>query len=299
MVDWVGALNKTRKAITLPIARWFRADQEPDPDELEDIEETLIGSDVPPQLAMEWAETLEKHYCGLRTGKRDALSRLLLRELPEPKFPERRENGPLCILLVGVNGTGKTTTCAKLGRYFRQQGWHPVLGAADTFRAAGSEQLNRWGERLGLPVVTGAPGADASAVAYDTLDSAIARKADVVLIDTAGRMHTKQPLMDELKKMARALEKRLPGAPHEVWIVLDASTGANAVSQARFFNACLPLTGIIAAKLDGSSRAGFLFSVYRELQAPVVFAGLGEGEDDLTLFSPKDFVNALFITESS
>ena len=201
------------------------------------------------------------------------------------------------MLVVGVNGSGKTTTSAKLAHLFKTKGQRALLAAADTFRAAGSDQLVLWANRLGCDVVSGKTGSDAASVAFDAVKAAEARGVDIVLIDTAGRMHTKKPLMLELEKIQRSLGKAIKGAPHETWIILDASLGQNAVAQARFFHEMVPLTGVVVTKLDGSSRAGFLFSVYQELQVPVYFAGLGEGENDLAVFSPESFVDALLAVE--
>ena len=209
---------------------------------------------------------------------------------PQKPFEWKGTHKPRVILVVGVNGSGKTTTTAKLGYLIKQQGLAPLLAAADTFRAAGSHQLKLWADRLKLDVVVGAHGADSASVAYDSVKAALARKADVVLIDTAGRMHTKQPLMDELQKVRRSIDKALPGAPHEIWIVLDATLGNNAVIQARMFKECVALTGVVVAKLDGSSKGGFIFTIRKELDLPVHFVGLGESEEDLAPFDAKEFV---------
>ena len=192
--------------------------------------------------------------------------------------------------------SGKTTTAAKLAYQARLAGRKPLLGAADTWRAAGSRQLGIWAERIGCESVIGATGADAAAVAYDALDAAVARGCDLVLLDTAGRMHTREPLMRELQKVRAAMDKRLPGAPHHTWIVLDAMLGQNAVVQARQFHDLTPLTGVVATKLDGSSKGGFLFAVRQELDLPILFAGLGEGENDLAPFDPAGYVDALLAT---
>jgi fused signal recognition particle receptor len=198
-----------------------------------------------------------------------------------------------------VNGSGKTTTTAKLAHHAAAAGARPLLAAADTFRAAGSEQLRVWGARVGCDVVGGASGADAAAVAYDALAAAKARGNDVLLVDTAGRMHTKGPLMQELRKVSRSLGKGLPGAPHHTWMVLDATIGQNALHQAREFHAAVPLTGVVVAKLDGSSKAGFVFGVSRELGVPILFAGLGEQAGDLVPFEAAAFVDALLGLESA
>jgi fused signal recognition particle receptor len=205
---------------------------------------------------------------------------------PALAFPAR----PSVVLLVGVNGSGKTTTAAKLGRRFSEAGQRVLLVGADTFRAAAVDQLQTWAERLALPIVAGQMGADPGAVVYDAIQSAIARETDLVLVDTAGRLHTRYNLREELKKVRRVAGKALAGAPHAVWLVLDATTGQNALAQARAFKESVGVTGVILAKLDSSARGGMAFAVQRELGLPVLFAGLGEGPDDLAPFDPKSFV---------
>ena len=200
---------------------------------------------------------------------------------------------PFVILLVGVNGSGKTTAAAKLGRRFADEGRRVLLVAADTFRAAAVDQLQVWAERLGLPVFTGPANADPGAVAYDAVQSAIARKVDVILVDTAGRLHTRHNLMEELKKVNRAVGKALPGAPHAVWLVLDAVTGQNSLAQARAFKEAIAVNGVILAKLDGSARGGMAFAIQHELGLPILFAGLGEKAEDLLPFDPDAFVKGI------
>ncbi len=295
MVTWVQALTKARKNVFNRISRILSRSGSLDDVSLEELEERMLQADLHVGLVTEMIDRLEKSYQGLEVSRKQMLREMLVKALPEPAHVEwRHENAkPWTVLIVGVNGSGKTTTCAKLANLAMQQDCRVVLGATDTFRAAGSDQLRLWAERIGCPAITGKMGADAAAVAYDTLDSAISRESDVAVIDTAGRMHTRKPLMDELKKLDRALAKRIPEAPHEVWIVLDASIGQNALSQARFFHQVVPLTGVIVSKLDGSSKAGFLFSVSRELNVPILYAGLGEDENDLVPFDPAAFVDAL------
>lgn len=295
MVTWIDALGKTRHIIAKRIRHAFRSGPTPTEEDMEELESTLIRADVPARLAAELIESLEKSYKGLDVSRMEVVRRRLLHALDcsAPPFTLKRAEQPTVFLVSGVNGSGKTTTCAKLAHQWTREGRTVLLGAADTFRAAGSEQLKRWGDRLSIPVVAGAPGGDAASVAYDAVDAAAARNCDAVIIDTAGRMHTKKPLMDELLKMHRAIDKRVPGAPHENWIVLDASVGQNGVAQARFFHDLAPLTGAVVAKLDGSSRAGFVFSIVRDLGIPIRYAGLGEGEDDLVPFDAEAFVSAL------
>jgi len=203
------------------------------------------------------------------------------------------ESKPAIILIVGVNGSGKTTTIAKLGKKFSDEGKQVILGAADTFRAAGVDQLEVWADRIKLPVISGQMGGDAGAVAFDTVQAAIARKADIAIIDTAGRLHTRYNLMEELKKVHRVVGKALPGAPHAVWLVMDATTGQNALQQARAFKETVHITGIILAKLDSSARGGMVLAIQKELGLPILFAGLGEQPDDLQPFDADLFVSGL------
>jgi len=290
MVAWATALSKTRK-----ILKQVFSPSVGDVDELnvEDLEEILLRSDVPARLVMEIVDKLNS--ASRKVSRKELLRDLLLGELGDPvpfSWPSGKK--PFILLLLGVNGSGKTTTAAKLAKLAMEQGRKPMLCGSDTFRAAGSSQLRLWSERIGCHFVGGAMGADAAGVAYNAVDAAIAKDCDPVIVDSAGRMHTKTPLMDELPKMCRAMGKKLDGAPHEVWMVLDASLGQNAVIQAQQFNKVVPITGIIITKLDGSSKAGFLFSVRSELNVPILFTGLGEGEDDLVPFDPIEFVDALF-----
>ena len=200
---------------------------------------------------------------------------------------------PAVILLVGVNGSGKTTTIAKLGRRFAENGKRVLLVAADTFRAAAVDQLQVWAERLELPIMAGQMGSDPGAVVYDGIQSAVSKGFDLVLVDTAGRLHTRYNLMEELKKVHRVAGKALAGAPHAVWLVLDATTGQNALVQARAFKEAVNVTGIILAKLDSSARGGMAFAIQRELGIPILFAGLGEKAEDLTPFDPDAFVKGI------
>ncbi len=197
------------------------------------------------------------------------------------------------MLIVGVNGSGKTTTIAKLGRRFTDEGYKVLLGAADTYRAAAVDQLETWAQRLDLPIISGQMGGDAGAVAYDTVQAGITRKSDIVLIDTAGRLHTRFNLMEELKKVHRVVGKAMPGAPHAVWLVMDATTGQNALQQARAFKDAVKVNGVILAKLDLSARGGMAFAIQKELGLPILFAGLGEKPTDLEPFDPDAFVKGI------
>ena len=290
MVAWATALSKTRNLI-----KQVFSPSAGDVGELnvEDLEEILLRSDVPARLTMDIVDKLES--APRRVSRKDLLRDMLLEELGESaafKWPTGQS--PYVLMLLGVNGSGKTTTAAKLAKKAMGQRLKPMLCGSDTFRAAGSSQLKLWSERIGCDFVGGEMGHDAAGVAFNAVDSALEKNCDVVLVDTAGRMHTKTPLMDELPKMCRSMNKRLEGAPHDVWMVLDASLGQNAIIQAKQFNDVVPLTGIVVTKLDGSSKAGFLFSVRSELNVPILFTGLGEGEDDLVPFSREEFVDALF-----
>jgi fused signal recognition particle receptor len=198
------------------------------------------------------------------------------------------------ILVLGVNGSGKTTTIGKLASIYKQAGHRVVLGAGDTFRAAASEQLQAWGERVGCDVITGPDGGDPSAVAFDTVKAAVARDADVAIIDTAGRLQTKKPLMEELAKLARVIGKDLPDAPHECLLVLDSNTGQNAISQARLFSEVTTLTGLVLTKLDGTAKGGVLVGLADEFGIPVKYVGVGEAIEDLRDFSAEEFVEAVF-----
>jgi len=290
MVMWGAALSKTRNLIKNVFSPGAGSLQELD---IDAIEEALLQSDVPATLVMQIVDALES--ASRRVSRKELLRDLLLKELGEEKsFEWDKPEQPFVILLLGVNGSGKTTTAAKLAKLAQRKGKKPLLCGSDTFRAAGSSQLKLWSEKIECNFVGGEMGADAASVAFRALDEAESKKCDFVFVDSAGRMHTKTPLMDELPKMCRSMNKRIPDAPHEVWMVLDASLGQNAVIQAQEFNKVVPLTGVVITKLDGSSKAGFLFSVRAQLQIPIFFAGLGEGEDDLVAFSPSDFVDALF-----
>ncbi|MEJ2725741.1 MAG: signal recognition particle-docking protein FtsY, partial [Deltaproteobacteria bacterium] len=215
-------------------------------------------------------------------------------DVPEPDHPSPGPGEPLVIMVIGVNGVGKTTTIAKAAHLFIQEGKRAMLVAADTFRAAAVEQLEIWGQRAGAEVVKQKQGADPSAVVFDALSAARSRRMDVVLIDTAGRLHTKTNLMDELQKIARVAGRKLPGSPHEVWLVLDATTGQNAISQAQMFHEALRVTGIILTKLDGTAKGGIVVGIAHQMRLPIKFIGIGEKLDDLRPFHAADFVEAIF-----
>lgn len=292
MANWMAALKRTRASIADAFQRVIRGGGA-DHAAMETLEESLLRADVSAALAAEFLDILRGARNETEAARRARMAKLLSDQLPRSVFSWAEGPRPRSILVVGVNGSGKTTTCAKLARRAMSEGMNPLLCAADTFRAAGTEQLRIWAERLGCDVVSGRSGSDAAAVAFDAMDAAVARGRDVLIVDTAGRMHTRQPLMEELSKVRRAMSKRLDRAPDETWIVLDAALGRNAISQARQFHGVTPLTGVIVSKLDGSSKAGFVFSIARELNIPLVFAGLGEGADDLVPFDPESFSASL------
>ncbi len=298
MATWMDALARTRNRIAGALNRVFSR-KTLDDDTLEELEATLLQSDLPPRLVSEAVAELKANYRGQDVDARELLRQLLVKGMGVVRtFSWSDAPRPLTVLVVGINGAGKTTTCAKLAHLAAQSGRRPLLCAGDTFRAAGSDQLRIWAERVRCEVVAGQTGADTASLAYDAVEALLARQLDVLFVDTAGRMHTKQPLMEELAKVKRAMAKRLADAPHETWMVLDASMGQNALAQARMFKEVAGLTGAIVAKLDGSAKAGFVFAVQRELQVPVLFVGLGEDMEDLAPFSPQSFVDALLGYES-
>jgi len=262
----------------------------------EEVEEALIAADVGATLAMDVVKRARDRK-DVKDAEAAVTAELLNLFAPRDATPWPRVPAPgvpAVILVVGVNGTGKTTTVAKLGHRFAQRGAKVVLAAADTFRAAAVEQLETWAKRASLPVVSHSAGADPSAVVYDALDAAAARGADVVVVDTAGRLHTKTNLMEELSKIRRTIGKRLPDATPEVVFVLDATTGQNGLAQARAFHESAPLSGVVLTKLDTTSRGGIAFAIEDALKVPVLFVGVGEGLDDLLDFNPDAFVEALF-----
>lgn len=262
----------------------------------EEVEETLIAGDVGAQLAMSIVDGARRRR-DMTVGQavRAELEALLASRDREPWAPAPAAAGtPAIVLVVGVNGTGKTTTIGKLAARERALGRRVVLAAADTFRAAAIDQLRVWAQRSGADLVAHAQGADPAAVVYDALDAAIARGADTLIADTAGRLHTKANLMDELSKIRRVVDKRLPGARVETLFVLDATTGQNGLAQARAFHAAVTLTGVVLTKLDSTAKGGIVFAIERDLGVPVRFVGVGEGADDLLPFDPAGFVAALF-----
>ena len=295
MKSWRDALSRTRHAIMSGLSRLVSASRREDKATVAEWEEALIAADVPPRFAADVLAALGRQRAD---APLDARLEGAFVEAMEPAraFAWEPSPEPRVVLIVGVNGSGKTTTAAKLAYMAQQRGLKPLLAATDTFRAAGADQLKIWSERVGCDVVAGAAGADAAAVAFDAVTAAVARKADLVFIDTAGRMHTKIPLMNELQKVRKSIGKALPGAPHETWMVVDATLGSNVVQQAKVFHEAVALTGLVVTKLDGSSKAGCVLAVRKELGIPVLFVGLGEGMDDLAPFDAREFVQAMLGT---
>jgi fused signal recognition particle receptor len=273
-----------------------------DPAALGQLEETLFAADFGVETVEEILGEIEAAHKADKSLRGEGAARIgaevLTRALEGAEG--RLEPGarkPEVICLVGVNGSGKTTTAAKLGHLYQKEGYGVLLGACDTFRAAANEQIRSWAERLGVDLVSSQHGADAAATAFDSHEAAAARGRDLLILDTAGRLHTKGNLMKELEKLCRVLAKRDPSAPHHSWLVVDGSLGCNSVEQARVFNESFPLTGLVVTKLDGTSRGGALVPIYRELKLPIYFVGLGEQPDDLQPFSARDYAEAIFGVE--
>ncbi len=292
---WKTGLARTSKATFGQLATLLGATEISDAT-WEKLEALLIHADLGVDTTINILDRLEDRVDREGIIKESDLTILLRQELrshletpPVIEFSEK----PTIILVVGVNGSGKTTTIAKLGKRFSGQGKQVLLGAADTFRAAGVDQLEIWAERIQLPIISGQLGGDAGAVAFDTVQAAIARKSDIAIIDTAGRLHTRYNLMEELKKVYRVVGKALSGAPHAVWLVMDATTGQNALQQARAFKEAVKITGVILAKLDSSARGGMALSIQKDLGLPILFAGLGEQPDDLQPFDPDLFISGI------
>jgi len=264
---------------------------------LDDLEAALISADVGTQTTALVLADLKERFRRNELSSPDlvkaSLKQVLAEILSAKRAAFRISQTPCVILMVGVNGTGKTTTIGKLAHRLKTEGRKVILAAADTFRAAASEQLAVWGERNGVPVIKHKEGSDPGAVVFDAVAAAKARGADVLIVDTAGRMHTKSNLMEELKKVQRILAREMPGAPHEVLLVLDATTGQNAIVQAKTFHEAIGVTGIVLTKLDGTPKGGVVFALSRELSLPVKFIGIGEGIEDLREFEPREFVEAL------
>ena len=292
---WKNGLSKTRKSTFGKIATFFGA-SEINADTWEELEGLFIQADVGVQTSSDIIGQVKSRAAERGIITLDDLMSLLKEELQDRLIQPPAitwQVGPTIILITGVNGSGKTTTIAKLGKQFQDQGKKILFIAADTFRAAAIEQLQIWGERLKIPVVAGQKDGDPGAVVYDGIQSALAKNYDLVLIDTAGRLHTRYNLMEELKKIYRVAGKALPGAPHASWLVMDATTGQNALHQAESFLDVIPLDGIILAKLDSSAKGGMTFAIQEKLNLPIIYAGLGESIHDLVPFNPDQFVSGI------
>jgi len=295
---WRSGLAKTSKTAFGQLATLFGATEITN-ETWDDLEALLIQADLGIELTAEILDALQRTVQTDGLIRSDELSTALRTELRDrlvnpPAFDW--SNKPTVILVIGVNGSGKTTTIAKLGQRFQSIGKTLLFGAADTFRAAAVDQLQVWGDRLKVDVIAGEPESDPGAVAFNAVQSGVARGLDLVIIDTAGRLHTRFNLMEELKKVHRVIGKALPGAPHATWLVLDATTGQNALQQAKAFKEAVGVTGVILSKLDSSARGGMAFAVQRELGLPILYAGLGEQPEDLIPFDPDAFVEGILGT---
>lgn len=291
-------LQRTHAKLAHEIKRIVTRSPRLDAGSMEELEAALIAADLGMQMTYQIVEAVRKGY---ETQGNDGLDVFAVAEREveralSNKHTElvRAPDGVTVVSIVGVNGTGKTTTAAKLAHVIQSRGETALLAACDTFRAAAIEQLKLWGQRLKVEVIAGAHGADAAAVAHDAVVAAQARQARYLFIDTAGRLHTKQNLMQELQKVHRVIGKQLPGAPHEVLLVLDATTGMNSLNQAREFHKTVPLTGLIVTKLDGTSKGGMVVAIQNELNLPIKYLGLGEQADDLQPFDARQFAEAMF-----
>ena len=294
------AVSRTRENLTERIEEAVSFSKEIDRNTLDDLEATLIGADLGTATTQEVLGKLREKADRKQIKDVEELKRLLKEELlailtrAQSHPAQQVETGPEVILVVGVNGTGKTTTIGKLAGVLRGQGKTVLLCAADTFRAAAIEQLEIWGQRTGTEVIKTKAGGDPAAVLFDALQAAVARKTDYVIVDTAGRLHTKTNLMSELEKMRRTAQRILPGAPHETLLVMDATTGQNGLQQAKLFTEAAGVTGIVLTKLDGTAKGGVVVAISRDLAVPVRYVGVGEKAGDLLPFDPREFVDSLF-----
>ena len=289
-------LSKTRKLLSTDINDLFAGNRKIDDELLEELEELLITSDIGVQTTQDLIESISKKSSKI-SGPEElkAMLKEKILELLSPELPTAREitDKPHVIMVIGVNGVGKTTTIGKLASRAASSGKKVILVAADTFRAAAIEQLDIWSQKAGVEIIKHKENSDPAAVSYDGIEAAVARDADMVLVDTAGRIHTKVNLMEELKKIKRTISKKLPGAPHEVLLILDATTGQNALSQVKQFNDAIDVTGIALTKLDGTAKGGIVVSICSTLEIPLKYIGVGEKIEDLQEFDPIEFVDAL------
>ncbi len=294
-------LTKTKESFVYRIDTLFLGKKEIDQELLDDLEEILITADLGVNTSQELLDVARRKVKRQELSDPQMLKKVLKEKIrsfiinsDQPAELVMPDQGPFIIMVVGVNGVGKTTTIGKMTHKFTQAGQSVLLVAADTFRAAAVAQLKIWGERNNVQVVSQHEGADPSSVVFDALDVALAKNHDVIIIDTAGRLHTQVNLMEELKKIKRVIGKKIPGAPHEVMLILDATTGQNAISQAKLFNATVDITGLTLTKLDGTAKGGIVVNICRELKIPIRFIGIGEQLEDLRDFDPNEFVDALF-----
>lgn len=291
-------LTKTRESFISKIENLVSLGKKIDEELYEELEELLIQADVGVNTAIELVEDLRKAVKERKIEDSAELKGILKELIADIMGAEQSKmnlhNKPAIIVVVGVNGAGKTTTIGKLANNFKEEGKKVLLGAGDTFRAAAIDQLEIWGNRVGCEIIKHKEGADPAAVVYDSIQAARARQSDILIVDTAGRLHTKTNLMEELKKIFRVIQRELPDAPDEVLLVLDATTGQNAISQSKLFAQAAGVTGIVLTKLDGTAKGGVVIGIKSELNIPVKYIGVGEKIDDLREFNPKDFVDALF-----
>lgn len=290
-------LSKTKNALFGKVEDLFLSFRKVDEDLLDELEEILITSDIGVETTEEILDRLRRRIREQKlTESEDAYAALkdIMASMVEDGEPLKLGTTPSVILVIGVNGVGKTTSIAKIANYLKSDGKSVMLAAADTFRAAAIDQLGIWAERVGVEMIKHTEGSDPAAVVYDAVNAAKARKTDVLIIDTAGRLHNKKNLMDELAKINRVIDRELPGADRETLLVLDATTGQNAVIQAKEFTSAAAITGLVLTKLDGTAKGGIVISIKNELDIPVKFIGVGEGKEDMQPFVAKDFINALF-----
>jgi len=294
--NWFKGLSHTRKSAFDQIKNLFR-ENEITPETWENLESLLLQADIgfesTQKIIVNLQQTVKSKKIVSQDSFKIALKQELLNRLSQFSEINFNQYKPFVIMIVGVNGSGKTTTIAKLANHYKSQGKNVILAAADTFRAAADEQLIIWANRIDIPVITGEPGSDPGAVVFNAIQAAQSRYKDLVIIDTAGRLHTRHNLMEELKKVHRVAGKAFPGAPHACWLVIDAVTGQNALTQAQYFRDAVKVDGVILAKLDLSARGGMAFAIQEKLDLPVIFAGMGESPEDLQIFSREEFVDGL------
>jgi fused signal recognition particle receptor len=290
-------LQRSRERLGAELAAIFEPERPIDEALYAELEEVLIAADLGAAIAADFTNRAREEVMFGTVTRADELRPLFRRFLTDALSPAAQplslDHRPSVLLMLGVNGSGKTTTCAKLAAMIQKQGGQPLLAAADTFRAAAIEQLETWGDRIGVEVIRQAAGSDPAAVVFDAVKSATAREVDALIVDTAGRLHTKSNLMAELVKLRRVIERQLPGAPHESLMVLDAPTGQNGFAQARQFHEAITLSGIVLTKLDGTAKGGIVVRIVRELGLPIKLVGVGERVEDLQPFEPAPFVDAL------